>query len=128
VSQRPRLLDTTFAQCSERRVDRLGAPPPVVSRLWVHVRLPTAFSRLLGFAQVSRQRDTGLRTVGQTKSGMILRISTSSKPVRGRDDLSKHLAVPASLKHPRLYMAWAEAACVRGRHHHSRRFGDLFRP
>ena len=46
MSQRPRLLDATFAQRSERSANRLGAPPVVVRRLSGHV-LPFARSSRL---------------------------------------------------------------------------------
>jgi hypothetical protein len=73
VSQRPRLLDTIFAQCGERRVDRLGAPPLVVRRLWVHVRLPPAFSRSSGLPQqrLPRFRGSAIRGgVGSVKPSL----------------------------------------------------------
>lgn len=60
ASQRPCLLDTTFAQCGERRVDCLGTPSLVVRRLWVHGGSPQVFFKTIGiararFARVSRQ-------------------------------------------------------------------------
>jgi hypothetical protein len=74
------LLDVTFAQCGERRIDRLGAPLLLVRCPWVHVRLPPAF-RSSGshrkIVQTSRQ-NIRVSRVGRTELAMILCISAGS--------------------------------------------------
>ncbi|MGA7810438.1 MAG: hypothetical protein WCB02_38155 [Bradyrhizobium sp.] len=64
LSQRPCLFDATFAQCDERRVDRVGALPLVFRRLWVHVRLPVSVFQIIG---ITRARAFGF---GATRGGV----------------------------------------------------------